>query len=144
MSSLIQCVECGTSFDVEDADPIAFSGDAVRCPECGRCNYCPEEKEVSVEGLNVDGEDTDEIFTENYLSDDLEYDGVNRFDDTNQKRIGVAKKANRAFSEPMLEYRRVIASHLPKDYVYNKKDFRTRESWEDAMFEDGSVEDAEQ
>lgn len=143
-SCLIQCVECGLAFELDDAEVVSYATSAVRCPECGRCNYCAM---IEPEGIHIqdeeDTDETDEIFMEDYLSADLEYDGENRFEVATQKRIGVAKRTDRIPSQPVFEYRKVIAQNMPTDFGTNGKG-RTHTELEDAMFDYRRVEDAEQ
>lgn len=112
---MIICVECGTLFSVDDADNVSTSTSSVACPECGRHNYCDS---IDMSGYHVDSifdddlEETDEIYTENYLSDDLEYDGENRFEKKKQTRIGVAKQKRSMPRMPFYETRKTIASLL--------------------------------
>lgn len=112
---LIMCVECGTMFSVDDADNVSPSTSSVACPECGRHNYCDS---IDMGGYHVDSvfddglEETDEIYTEGYLSDDLEYDGENRFEKKKQTRIGVAKQKRSMPRMPFYETRKTIASLL--------------------------------
>jgi hypothetical protein len=66
-----------------------------------------------VDSVFDDGlEETDEIYTEGYLSDDLEYDGENRFEKKKQTRIGVAKQKRSMPRMPFYETRKTIASLL--------------------------------
>lgn len=143
----IQCVECGAFFSVEDADIVSTISSAIRCPECGRCNYCPEieDNSLTVESFEADDglDDTDEIYMENYLSSDLEYDGENKLDAPTQKRIGVAKRKRSISAQPMFEYRKIIAQNMPLEY--GKKGYHTHTDLDDLLeYENRSPEDAEQ
>jgi DNA-directed RNA polymerase subunit RPC12/RpoP len=143
-TGFIQCVECGYSFDLDDAEIVSYATSAVRCPECGRCNFCSA---IEQDGIHVQDEEdideTDEIFMEDYLSDDLEYDGANKLDYAKQKRIGVAKRTGKVPSQPVFEYRRIIAQNMSNDFGTHGKG-RTHTELEDAMFDYRRVEDAEQ
>lgn len=137
----IVCVECGNVFYLDDADDVSYTTSSVRCPECGRYNFCDT---VDMEGFEIEPfdpddslVDTDEIYTEDYLSDDLEYDGENKYSKSKQKRIGVAKRKNSMPVMPVFEYRKAVAKSIPEAH----SGFRTKTEGELLLY--GDAEDTE-
>lgn len=143
--SLIYCVECGHTFYASDADNVSLATSSVSCPECGRSNYCEslDMDGFSVESVFDDGiEETDEIYMEDYLSDDLEYDGENRFDVKKQKRIGVAKQKRSMPRMPMFETRKALAEMLVSEK--DNMDASTRRELEELLNDEYADEVYEQ
>ena len=143
----IVCVECGTTFNPEEADYVSYSTASVQCPECGRLNFC---KSVELEGFEVEDlevdpditDETDEIYIEGYLSNDLVLDSANKNKKSQFKKIGVAKRKRVVPKMPMFEYRKAIARSLPLDI--NSSKYRTKTEEEEFMEDEFTEEDAEQ
>ena len=138
------CVECGTCFSVDDADDISYSTGSIKCPECGRYNYQEQvaEYDFAMDEFDMDESlvDTDEIYTENYFSKDLEYDGENKYESHKYKKIGVAKSKNTIPIPPVYEYRQKINQYRNKEDNIDpklKKDI-------DDFFETLDISEAEQ
>lgn len=143
----IICVQCGCSFTVEESDYISSSTASIQCPECGRLNFCSavELDGLVIEDLEVDPDatdETDEIYIEGYLSNDLVLDSQNKDDQSEFKKIGVAKRKRVVPKMPMFQYRRAIAKSLPLDI--NRGGYRTKTEEEEFMEDDFTIEDAEQ
>lgn len=143
----IVCVQCGRSFTVEESDYISSSTASIQCPECGRLNFCSavELDGLVIEDLEVDPDatdETDEIYIEGYLSNDLVLDSQNKDHQSEFKKIGVAKRKRVVPKMPMFQYRRAIAKSLPLDI--NRGGYRTKTEEEEFMEDDFTIEDAEQ
>lgn len=140
----IICVECGTSFGVDDADDISYATGSIKCPFCGRYNYeeCTANDGFTVESFDPDEscEDTDELYTENYFSDDLEYDGENKYETHKYKKIGVAKRKNSMPKMPTYEYRKAIDLYRQ----FHKDDEKYLNDEIDEFLKGVDIEEAEQ
>ncbi len=68
--SHLDCVECGSIFDIEETTSC---GNTVFCPFCGRANNMGE---IVVDGFQIEQyDDVPELYLGGYLSETDDYDG---------------------------------------------------------------------